>query len=83
LEELENDGWWACLVFPMASNIQLIFYREDVADKDVLVKVMLNEEEAQLPIESDMAPYYKWSDVREYYLTKIAQYELTRQQQEK
>ena len=75
LDELEEHGWWACLVFPMASNLQFVFYRENPQDKDVLVKVLLNENEAKLPIASDMAPYYKWSDVRRYYLDKLDSYE--------
>lgn len=75
LEELEEHGWWACLVFPMASNLQFVFYREGPSDRDVLVKVLLNEEEATLPIESETAPYYKWRDVRQYYLNKIERYE--------
>lgn len=75
LEELEEQGWWACKVFPMASNIQMIFYRENPYDKDVLVKVLLNEEEATLSVKSDIAPYYRWSDVRNYYLEKIDAYE--------
>lgn len=75
LEELEEKGWWACMVFPMASNIQFIFYRSDYADKDILVKVLLNEREAKLPVESDMKPYYRWKDVRQYYLDKIDAYE--------
>ena len=75
LEELEEKGWWACMVFPMASNIQFVFYREDPLDKDVLVKVLLNEEEATLPIKSDLAPYYHWSDFKEYYLKKLDAYE--------
>ena len=79
LEELERHGWWACMVFPMASNLQFVFYREHPFDKDVLVKVLLNEEEATLPIESAMAPYYRWSDVRQYYLTKIDHYEKERE----
>ena len=75
LEELETHGWWACMVFPMASNIQFVFYRENPLDKDVLVKVLLNEEEATLPIKSDLAPYYHWSDFKEYYLKKLDAYE--------
>ena len=62
-------------IFPMAANIQFIFYRKNDKDKDVLVKVLLNEDEATLPIASDMAPLYHWKDVREYYLKKIADYE--------
>ena len=75
LEELEEKGWWACMVFPMASNIQFVFYRSDYTDKDILIKILLNEREAQLPIESDMQPYYRWKDVRQYYLDKIDAYE--------
>lgn len=80
LNELEAHGWWACLVFPMASNIQFVFYRENLFDKDVLVKVLLNEQEATLPVKSDIAPYYRWSDVRQYYLNKINSYEKERGQ---
>ena len=75
LEELESHGWWACLVFPMASNIQFVFYRTDQLDRDVIFKVLLNEEEATLPIPTDIAPYYHWRDFREYYLRKLDKYE--------
>lgn len=75
LEQLEDNGWWACLVFPMASNIQFIFYRTDAQDTDVIFKVLLNENEATLPIPTDIAPYYHWRDFREYYLRKIDNYD--------
>ena len=75
LEELEQRGWWACLVFPMASNIQLVFYREGPDDPDVIFKVLLNENEATLPLPTDITPYYHWRDFREYYLHKLEAYE--------
>ena len=75
LNKLEENGWWACLVFPMASNIQFIFYREDPKDKDILFKVLLNEQEATLPIPTDIAPYYRWQDFRQYYLKKLDDYD--------
>lgn len=78
LEDLEREGWWACLIFPMASNIQLVFYRESPKDKDVLVKVLLNENEARLPLPDDLAPYYHWRDFRDYYLKKLDAYEQKR-----
>jgi len=78
LAALEGQGWWACLVFPMASNIQFVFYRENIDDKDILFKVLLNEQEATLPIPTDIAPYYHWRDFREYYLKKIDDYEALR-----
>ena len=78
LEDLEREGWWACLIFPMASNIQLVFYRENPKDDDVLVKVLLNENEARLPLPDDLAPYYHWRDFCDYYLRKLDDYEQKR-----
>ena len=51
----------------MATNLQWIFYRNKAGE--VLVKILLNEEEIALPsdINSDMAPYYRWEDVRTFY----------------
>jgi len=71
---LEPNGWWACLVFPMASNIQLVFYRENPQDKDIIFKILLNEQEATLPIPTDIAPYYHWRDFRKHYLRMLNAY---------
>ena len=70
LDELEEKGWRCSDVFPMGSNLQFIFYRSSPKDKDVLVKVLLNEKEATLPIATDCAPYYHWADVRNYCMGK-------------
>ncbi len=75
LEEIEKKGWWCSNIFPMASNLQFIFYRSDPKDKDILFKVLLNEQEARLPIATDCAPYYHWRDFRRYYLRKINRFE--------
>ena len=68
---LDQKGWVNYRIFPMGANIQLVFYRRNTGNEDVLVKVLLNENEATLPIKSNTAPYYKWSEVRQYYLDKI------------
>ena len=65
-------------MFPMASNIQFVFYRRNAKDRDVLFKVLLNEQEATLPIPTDCAPYYHWSAFRRYCLKKIHPYEKRR-----
>lgn len=62
-------------IFPMASNVQLIFFRKKGSD-DILVKAMLNEHEMTLPVRSDVAPYYHWSDLRAYYLQKLAAFKI-------
>ncbi len=55
----------------MASNIQLIFYRNRDYPDDILVKAMLNEEEVSLPVAPVTGKYYRWSDLRKYYINKI------------
>ena len=49
----------------MASNLQLIFYRN--GDGDVLVKILYNETERLLPGLSG-GPYYPWKELRAYLL---------------
>lgn len=75
LDKLEKRGWVDYRVFPMGGNIQLVFYRKSADDNNVLLKVLLNENEATLPLPDDLAPYYRWSDFRDYYLKKLDAYE--------
>ena len=72
-----TENWKNYNFFPMAANIQMIFYRQDITDKDILVKVLLNEDEATLPIKTDCPPYYHWTDVRSYYLSKLDTFDVT------
>ena len=53
-------------VSPMAGNIQMVFYRSKHGP--VLVKFLLNENEVGIPVATDSYPYYKWDDVRDYYV---------------
>ena len=73
LDDLEAKGWWCSSIFPMGANLQFIFYRSNPKDQDVLVKVLLNEQEAALPIATDCAPYYHWTDFRRYCMEKLEQ----------
>lgn len=52
-------------ISPMAANVQLIFFRNKA--NDVIVKIMLNEREVGIPVPTDMFPFYRWEDVRDYY----------------
>lgn len=56
-------NWQAYHAFPMGGNVQIIFYRHP--KRPVLVKVLLNEHEARLPIPTKTFPYYRWEDVRQ------------------
>lgn len=75
LDELDTY-WRNYRIFPMGCNIQLVFYRPKKGRQgDVLVKALLNEREAHMPITTDSWPYYKWQDLRRYYLDKIEKFE--------
>lgn len=74
LEQLDAKGWRDYNIFPMACNLQFIFYRRYKGDKDVLVKILRNEHEATLPLKTDCAPYYHWNDFKAYYNKKLADY---------
>jgi len=66
--EVKNcyQNWETC----KAANIQLIFYRSKNKAKDILVKCLLNGEEATLPVPSNDKPYYKWSDFCNFYTAR-------------
>ena len=68
LDSLVARGWIDYRVFPMSANLQLVFYRKNIHDRDVLLKVLLNEQEATLPVKTGMYPYYRWADVKDYLL---------------
>lgn len=66
-----GDTYRTYRIIPMCGNIQLIFYRRP-GSHDILVKPLLNEREATLPVHTDLSPFYHWSDVRRYWLRLIA-----------
>ena len=74
------DRYWRNYnIFPMACNIQLIFYRQKKGRQgEVLVKALLNEREASLPIPTSQWPYYRWTDFRKYYADKLEKYDQSR-----
>ena len=56
--------WQDFRITPMAANVQWVFYRNKKGD--VLVKLLLNEVETRLPLETECFPYYHWTDFRTY-----------------
>lgn len=50
---------------PMGASLQFVFYRN--ACGDILLKVLLNEREATLPLRAVCGPYYSWSEVKAHY----------------
>lgn len=70
LETLDQH-WQTYKIFPMAANLQFVYFRKAGSD-DVLMLPLLNEREATLPVDTDVAPYYHWSDVRDYFIDKLS-----------
>jgi hypothetical protein len=58
--------WQDYKVAPMGANIQWIFYSHPEKE-EILVKMLYNELEIKFPLESELAPYYSWDEVKNYY----------------
>ena len=57
--------WNAFEMMPMASNLQMIFFRNKKGD--VIVKLVYNDKETSIPaLKAFCGPFYKWEDLREY-----------------
>ena len=65
-----GEEWRSYKFITMASNMQFIFYRSK-KNPDVLVRILHNENDVTLPIESATAPFYKWEDVRKYLIERV------------
>ena len=64
--EAHSNGWFAFEQIPMGTNCQMIFYRDKKGN--TLAKILYNEKEISLPgLKSDIAPYYRWDDLRAYF----------------
>jgi len=51
--------WCRLQDVPMGANLHFVFFRSEKSPK-ILFKVLLNGEEARLPVETDCWPYYDW-----------------------
>jgi len=60
--------WYQNYQTGKASNLQFVFYKSK-KNSVILVKCLLNGQEATLPLPSESTPYYKWSDFYNYYRT--------------
>jgi len=70
-EGLVEKGRYCYNYVKMASNVQMIFYRN--ASNDVLVKILHDEKETHIPaLKAVDGAFYKWSDLRSYFEGKMA-----------
>lgn len=64
------SAWSNFKASPMGTNLQLVFFRNDKTS-DVLVKFLHCEKETEIPVTTDIFPYYHWKDVKAYYEKKL------------
>lgn len=77
LDTLATSGWHDFSIIPMASNIQIIFYKPKHGKKPILVKVLRNECEAHMPVQTAKEgwPYYEWRVVKEHLQNRLQSFE--------
>ena len=67
LKDRPDSRWLGAKMIPMASNVQLIFYRRGRKDP-VLVKVLYNEKEIRIAGLTPVAgPYYDWEAMKRFW----------------
>jgi hypothetical protein len=73
ISSVEKIGelWKSYRCVSMASNLQFIFYNSKKCS-DILVRILENENDITLPLESATAPFYKWEDVKNYLNARTA-----------
>ena len=66
--EKAEEAWANFKVTPMASNMQAIFFQPVDGNGEILVKFMMNEHDAHLPIPAAIpeTPFYTWNAAREF-----------------
>lgn len=73
LEQLDDENWNNYRIFPMACNLQFVFYRKQ-GSNDIIFKLLHNEDEVSIPVKTDITPYYHWTDFKEYCKKKLDSY---------
>jgi len=67
-----SQSWQAANVIPLSANIQWVLYQKTGSKDDFLIKFLLNEKEMMVTgLPAKTFPYYKWNEVRAFYLHKL------------
>lgn len=61
---------WNAYDIPMASNLQIIFYKNK--EGNVLVRMLYNEKDAKAPLPQDLFPFYRWEDFSSHYSATVS-----------
>jgi multiple inositol-polyphosphate phosphatase/2,3-bisphosphoglycerate 3-phosphatase len=63
-------SWQSSQVIPLSANIQWVFYKK-AGTPGYLVKILLNEKEVHIDGMKNTSAYYKWNELRAFYIHKL------------
>lgn len=71
-----EDVWKIERIMCYSGNIQWVFYKKQNGKKEkdtstYLVKILFNESPVHIPVPTTQFPYYRWEDVRRFYMDKL------------
>lgn len=67
----EVKDYWRSFEIPMASNLQLVFYRN--SGGHILVRPLYNGKSAVLPFKEKIPGFYDWEEFKSYYQAEISE----------
>jgi len=65
------NHWHDYELVPMAANLQLVFYRGKT-NSDIILRLLLNERDAHLPLKAINGCFYQWKDVKNLWMKQIS-----------
>ena len=64
--------WHDYELVPMAANLQLVFY-QGKAKQDIILRLLLNERDAHLPLKAINGCFYRWEEVKKLWIQQMEQ----------
>lgn len=70
IKRYSDKVWDASKIIPLSANVQWLLYKDE--KDNYLVRFLLNEKEVHVTgLYTNNFPFYKWDDVRKFYLAKL------------
>ena len=74
--EKAASSFYLSPMIPMGANLQFVLYRNKAGK--VLVRTLINERDATMPIKSKYAPFYEWDDFCDFVTKSMDRFEAPR-----
>ncbi len=64
--------WNVSSIIGYSVNVQWILYKDSDTGNTPLIQILYNEKPVHIPVATNQYPYYKWADVRAFYMNKLS-----------